>query len=61
MQAFRDLRQQTHAYLDKIAEGAGDEGLDAPTKCQPLGFSGFETIGAAIQIIACHASGHMGA
>ncbi len=56
MQALRDLRLQTHAYLNEI----GDEGLDAPTKCQPPGFGGFETVGAAIQIIACHAIGHMG-
>ena len=38
----------------------GEEGLDRPTKCQPPGFGGFETAGAAIQIIAGHAIGHMG-
>jgi len=56
LQAFRRLREQTHAYLDEF----GEEGLDRPTKCQPPGFVGFETAGAAIQIIACHAIGHMG-
>ena len=56
LQAFRDLRARTHAFLDET----GEEGLDRPTKCQPPGFSGFETAGAAVQIIACHAIGHMG-
>jgi len=56
LQTFRDLRGQTHAFLDEVAE----EGLDRPTKCQPPGFKGFETVGAAIMIIAGHAIGHMG-
>ena len=56
LQTFRRLREQTHAFLDEF----GEEGLDRPTKCQPPGFSGFETAGAAIQIVACHAIGHMG-
>lgn len=56
LETFRRLRQQTHTFLDEV----GEEGLDQPTKCQPPGFSGFETAGAAIQIIACHAIGHMG-
>ena len=56
VQTFRELRQQTHAFLDQL----GEEGLDQPTKCQPSGFAGFETAGAAIQIIACHAIGHLG-
>lgn len=53
---FKELRAQTHAYLDQF----GDEGLDQPTKSQPPGFGGFDTVGAAIQIIAGHAIGHMG-
>lgn len=56
VQTFRGLRDQTHAFLNEV----GEEGLDRPTKCQPPGFSGFDTVGAAIQIIACHAIGHMG-
>jgi DinB superfamily len=56
LRKFKELRAQTHAFLDEV----GDEGLDQPTKCQPPGFGGFETAGAAIQIIACHAIGHMG-
>ena len=56
VQTFRRLREQTHAFLNEV----GDDGLDQPTKCQPPGFKGFETVGAAIQIIACHAIGHMG-
>jgi hypothetical protein len=56
VQAFRRMREQTHAFLNEF----GEEGLDRPTKCQPPGFSGFETAGAAIQIIAGHAIGHMG-
>ena len=56
LQKFRELRSQTHAFLDEV----GDEGLNQPTKCQPPGFSGFETAGAAILIIACHATGHLG-
>jgi hypothetical protein len=38
----------------------GEEGLDRPTKSQPPGFKGFETVGAAVMIIAGHAIGHMG-
>lgn len=53
---FKELREQTHAFLDQV----GEAGLDQPTKCQPPGFRGFETVGAAIQIIAGHAIGHMG-
>ena len=53
---FKELRKQTHAFLDEV----GEEGLDRPTKCQPPGFSGFETVGAAIMIIAGHAIGRMG-
>jgi hypothetical protein len=53
---FKELREQTHAFLNEV----GEEGLDRPTKCQPPGFKGFETVGAAIQIIAGHAIGHMG-
>jgi hypothetical protein len=56
LQTFRRLREQTHAFLDKV----GEDGLDQPTKCQPPGFGGYETVGSAIQIIACHAIGHMG-
>jgi hypothetical protein len=53
---FQELRAQTHAFLDEF----GDAGLDRPTKCQPPGFTGFETAGAAITIIAGHAIGHLG-
>src|SRR3954452_10456971 len=56
VQTFRQLREKTHAFLTEV----GDEGLDRPTKSQPPGFTGFETVGAAIQIIAGHAIGHMG-
>jgi hypothetical protein len=56
VQKFKELRGQTHAFLDEF----GEEGLDRPTKCQPPGFSGFETAGAAILIIAGHACGHLG-
>jgi hypothetical protein len=56
VQKFKELRQQTHAFLDEV----GEDGLDRPTKCQPPGFSGFETVGNAIVIIAGHAIGHMG-
>src|SRR2546423_10586120 len=56
LRTFKELRGQTHAFLDK----AGEEGLDRPTKCQPPGFSGFETVGRAIIIIAGHACGHLG-
>jgi hypothetical protein len=56
VETFRRLRAATHAFLDEV----GEEGLDQPTKCQPPGFRGFETVGAAIQIIAGHAIGHMG-
>ena len=53
---FKELRAQTHAFLDQV----GEEGLDRPTKCQPPGFGGFETVGAAFLIIAGHACGHLG-
>jgi hypothetical protein len=56
VETFRRLREQTHAFLNEV----GEEGLDQPTKSQPPGFKGFETVGAAIQIIAGHAIGHMG-
>src|SRR5256885_12877869 len=41
VQKFKELRGQTHAFLDE----SGEEGLDRPTKCQPPGFSGFDTAG----------------
>lgn len=47
---------QMHAFLDEV----GEERLDQPTHCQPPGFTGFETAGAAILIVACHACGHLG-
>jgi hypothetical protein len=53
---LKELRARTHAYLDEV----GDEGLDRPTKVQPPGFSGMETVGKAITVIAGHAIGHMG-
>jgi len=53
---FKELRAQTHAFLNDV----GEKGLDKPTKCQPPGFTGFETVGAAIIIIAGHACGHLG-
>ena len=56
LRTFKGLRDQTHAFLDEV----GEEGLDQPTKCQPPGFKGFETVGAAIVIIAGHACGHLG-
>ena len=56
VQKFKELRGQTHAFLDEF----GEEGLDRPTKSQPPGFTGFETAGAAILIIAGHACGHLG-
>lgn len=56
MEKFKELRAQTHAFLDEF----GEEGLDQPTKCQPPGFGGFETAGKAIIIIAGHACGHLG-
>jgi hypothetical protein len=56
MKKFKELRALTHAFLDEV----GDAGLDQPTKCQPPGFSGMDTAGKAILIIAVHASGHLG-
>jgi hypothetical protein len=56
MEKLKELRAQTHAFLDEV----GEEGLDQPTKCQPPGFSGFETAGKAIIIVAGHACGHLG-
>jgi DinB superfamily len=56
MQTFRRLRAGTLAFLEEV----GEEGLDRPTKYQPPGFSGFETVGSAIMIVACHACGHFG-
>ena len=58
LRTFKELRQQTHAFLEK----SGEAGLDRPTKVQPPGFggAGFETIGGAIMIIAGHAIGHLG-
>ena len=53
---FKELRAQTHAFLDQF----GEAGLDQPTKSQPPGFTGFETAGRAIIIIAGHAIGHLG-
>jgi hypothetical protein len=57
VRTLMELRQRTHAFLDEV----GEEGLDRPTKIQPPGFSGMETVGAAITVIAGHAIGHMGA
>ena len=56
LRKFKELRGQTHAFLDEV----GEAGLDRPTKCQPPGFTGFEKAGAAILIIAGHACGHLG-
>jgi hypothetical protein len=56
LRTFKQLRDQTHAFLNQV----GDAGLDQPTKLQPPGFKGFETVGAAITIIAGHAIGHLG-
>jgi hypothetical protein len=56
LRKFKELREQTHAFLDEV----GEERLDEPTKCQPPGFGGFETVGSAILIVACHACGHLG-
>src|SRR4051812_15204992 len=56
LRTFKELREQTHAFLD----GVGEAGLDEPTKCRPPGFGGFETVGSAILIVACHACGHLG-
>ena len=56
MQTFRRLRAGTLAFLDEV----GEEGLDRPTKHQPPGFSGFETVGSAMMIVGCHACGHFG-
>src|SRR3954452_5154774 len=56
LRTFKELRAQTHAFLNEV----GNEGLDRPTKSQPPGFTGFETVGAAIIIIAGHAIGHLG-
>jgi hypothetical protein len=56
VQKFKELRAQTHAFLNEV----GEEGLDQPTKCQPPGFTGFEKVGNAIVIIAGHAIGHLG-
>jgi DinB superfamily len=56
MQTFRRLRAGTLAFLEEV----GEEGLDRPTKYQPPGFSGFDTVGSAIMIVACHACGHFG-
>ncbi len=56
LQTFKQLREQTHAFLDEV----GEQGLDQPTKSQPPGFKGFETVGNAILIIAVHATGHLG-
>lgn len=56
LRKFKELRDRTHAYLDEF----GAAGLDRPTKSQPPGFGGFDTVGHAIMIIAGHAIGHMG-
>ena len=56
LRKFKELRQQTHTFLDEV----GEEGLDRPTKSQPPGFTGFETVGKVILIIAVHATGHLG-
>ena len=56
LETFRRLRAGTIAFLNEV----GEEGLDRPTKYQPPGFGGFETVGAAIIIVACHTCGHLG-
>ena len=56
LRTFKELRARTHGFLDEF----GEQGLDRPTKSQPPGFTGFETAGAAIMIIAGHAIGHLG-
>jgi len=56
LRTFKELRGQTHAFLDEV----GEAGLDQPTKCQPPGFTEFKTVGSAIIIIAGHAIGHLG-
>ena len=56
LQNLKELRAQTHRFLDEV----GEAGLDQPTKSQPPGFAGFETAGKAITIIAGHACGHLG-
>jgi hypothetical protein len=56
LQTLMSLRQQTHAFLEEV----GEDGLDQPTHCQPPGLPGFETVGSAILVIACHACGHLG-
>lgn len=53
---FQRLRARTIEFLNEV----GEEGLDQPTKCQPPGWGGFETVGSVIMIIACHACGHLG-
>lgn len=58
VQALKDMRARTHAFLDEF----GEAGLDRPTKSRPPGFGGpaFETAGSAIMVIAGHACGHLG-
>lgn len=56
MAKLKELRALTHAFLDEV----GDAGLDQPTQCQPPGFTGMDTAGKAILVIAVHASGHLG-
>jgi len=53
---YRRLREGTLAFLDEV----GEDGLDRPTKLQPPGLSGFETVGSAVMIIACHQCFHTG-
>lgn len=53
---LQKLRTATLALIDEV----GEEGLNKPTKCQPPGLNGFETVGSAILTIACHACGHLG-
>ena len=49
------LREGSYFAVALGPEAGG--GLDQPTRCQPPGFSGFETVGSAILIVACHACG----
>lgn len=57
LQTYRQLREQTYAFLD----AGGDDGLDRPTKLPIPGFgAAFETVGPAIMVIACHQVGHLG-
>lgn len=62
LQACRELREGTLAFLNEV----GDAGLDRPPKLQPPGRFGlataqrFETVAAAIMTVACHQCFHTG-